>query len=293
MILVTGGTGFVGRHLVARLRADKLPVRVLVRTPDKARALKDLGVEIAVGDISDAASLEAAMKGCEKVSILSASSRKHPGNVPGRARGRHANFLRRRRNQASPLHLPERPRHPGECEEPISPDQVDCRGARTGERHPLYDPQALAHLRPGDLFTVRLSEMIKLSPVLPVIGSGRSRVQPIFIDDVVRCLRKIVTGDSCLNEICEIGGPEQLTYEEVTMMIAEVMGVKRPMVHMPLFFLKPMARVLEAVLSRPPVTTDQLIMLQEDAVCSMRDIHEVFGVEPIGFREGLKRFLGK
>jgi NADH dehydrogenase len=133
--------------------------------------------------------------------------------------------------------------------------------------------------------------MIRLSPVLPVIGSGKSRIQPIFIDDVVACIAKAVSSDCCLNEIYEIGGPEQLTYEEVTVAIAEALGVKRPTVHMPLFFMKTMARVLEAVLPKPPVTTDQLIMLQEDNVCSMRDIRDAFGIEPVAFREGLRKFI--
>jgi len=135
--------------------------------------------------------------------------------------------------------------------------------------------------------------MIKISPVLPVIGTGRSKIQPIFIDDVVECLRKIVTSDSFLNKIYEIGGPDELTYEAVTKAIAAAMGVDRPVVHMPLFFMRTMAMVAETVLSKPPVTTDQLIMLQEDNVCSLRDIREVFGIEPVKFREGLSRFLGK
>jgi hypothetical protein len=54
-----------------------------------------------------------------------------------------------------------------------------------------------------------------------------------------------------------------------------------------------MAKVAETVLPKPPVTTDQLIMLQEDNVCSPHDIREVFGVEPVRFKEGLQRFLGK
>jgi NADH dehydrogenase len=143
----------------------------------------------------------------------------------------------------------------------------------------------------GDQFTLRLSEMIRLSPMLPIIGSGRSKVQPIFIDDVVTCILKAVTSDCCLNETYEIGGPDQLSYEEITVAIADTMGVKRPTLHLPLFFMKSLATMFEAVLPKPPVTTDQLIMLQEDTVCNMRDIRDAFGIEPIGFRDGLKNFI--
>jgi NADH dehydrogenase len=108
---------------------------------------------------------------------------------------------------------------------------------------------------PGDKFTIRLSEMLRLAPVMPVIGSGKYRVQPIYIDDVVSCMVKAVTGDAFLNEIYEIGGPDQLTYEEVTKAIAEAMGLKR-MVHVPLFFMKPIARALETVSN--PLTTNRL-----------------------------------
>jgi len=143
----------------------------------------------------------------------------------------------------------------------------------------------------GDKFTVRLSEILKLSPIMPVIGSGKSRVQPIYIDDVVSCIVKVMTGDAFLNEIYEIGGPDQLTYEEVTKTIAEAMGINRPAVHVPLLFLKPMARALETLLPNPPLTTNQLVMLQEDNVCSMRDIRDAFGIEPLAFREGLRKFI--
>ena len=146
---------------------------------------------------------------------------------------------------------------------------------------------------PGDLFTIRLAEMIRLSPVLPVIGSGRSKIQPIYIDDVASCLVKIAAGDPHLGKTYEIGGPEELTYEEVTKAIAGVLGVNRPVVHMPLFFMRTMAKVAEAVLPKAPVTTDQLIMLQEDNVCDLKDIREVFKIEPVEFRAGLAKFLGK
>jgi NADH dehydrogenase len=100
-----------------------------------------------------------------------------------------------------------------------------------------------------------------------------------------------VASDAFLNESYEIGGPEQLTYDELTTQIAGAMGINRPMLHVPLFFMKPVAKVLETILPNPPVTTQQLIMLQEDNVCSMKDIREVFGIEPVKFKEGLKRFI--
>jgi uncharacterized protein YbjT (DUF2867 family) len=295
MILVTGATGFVGRHLNERLRKDNLPVRGLVRTPEKAQALRDLGVEAAVGDIADAVSLEAAMQGCKKIIHLVGIIQEAPGvtfkgvHVDGtrnlldtakKAGVRHFVYqsaLGTRPNARSQYH-----RTKWEAEELVR---------ASGIPFTILRPSLI--YGPGDLFTIRLSEMIRLSPVVPVIGSGRSRIQPIFIDDVTECIRKIVTSDSYLNEMYEIGGPEQLTYEEATTMIAEVSGVKRPMVHMPMLFMKPMARMLQTILPRPPVTTDQLIMLQEDNICSMRDIREVFGIEPVKFREGLAKFLGK
>ena len=63
--------------------------------------------------------------------------------------------------------------------------------------------------------------------------------------------------------------------------------------HVPMFFLKPAARVMGAVLRRPPVTIDQLVMIQEDNVCSMHDIRDAFRIEPVKFSEGLTKFIGK
>jgi NADH dehydrogenase len=295
MILVTGATGFVGGHLVKRLRKDGLRIRAVVRTPAKAQALADLGVEVVPGDISDRASLEAAAAGIERVIHLVGIIQEAPGatfqsvHVDGtrnlldaskKAGVRHVMYqsaLGTRPNAKSRYHQTK-----WEAEELVS---------KCGIPFTILRPSLI--YGPGDQFTLRLAEMIRLSPFLPVIGSGRSRIQPIFIDDVVECIRKIVTSDSYLNESYKIGGPEELTYEKVTKAIAGALGVDRPVVHMPLFFMRTMAKVAETVLPKPPVTTDQLIMLQEDNVCSPHDIREVFGVEPVRFKEGLQRFFGK
>ena len=293
MILVTGGTGFVGGHLLRRLRKDGLSVRVLARNSDRERALIDLGVEVVRGDIADKNALEKAVEGIERVIHLVGIIQEAPGatfravhvdgtrNVLGAARKAGVlHFFYQSALGTRPGAKSEYHRTKWEAEELVR---------QSGIPHTVLRPSLI--YGPGDSFTLRLSDILRRAPVMPVIGSGKSKVQPIYIDDVVSCMVKAVTSDAFLNEIYEIGGPEQLTYEEVTTAIAEAIGLKRPAVHLPLFLMEPMARVLETVFPNPPLTTNQLIMLQEDNVCSMRDIRDAFGIEPVTFSEGLKKFI--
>jgi len=295
MILITGATGFVGGHLVKRLRATGTALRAVVRNPEKAQALKDLGVDVVPGDMSDKASLVKAANGALRVVHLVGIIQEAPGatfknvHVDGTANLLDAAQKTGVRQFVYQSALGTRP------------------NARSAYHQSKWAAEELVRtsgipftiLRPsliygeGDQFTIRLSSMIGLSPVLPVIGPGKAKIQPLFIDDVVACLVKSVTSDAFLNKMYELGGPEQLTYEEVTKAIAKTMGVNRPTLHLPLFFIKPMARAIETALMKPPITTDQLVMLLEDNVCGMSDIREAFGIEPIRFSEGLPRFIKK
>lgn len=293
MILVTGATGFVGGHLVKRLRQEGRKVRAVVRTPAKAQALVDLGVEVVPGDMVDPASLEAAAKGCDAIIHLVGIIQEGRGftfksvHVEGtrnvldaakKAGVKHFIYqsaLGTRENAKSEYH-----RTKWGAEKLVKANGIP---------YTILRPSLI--YGPGDLFTIRLAEMIRLSPVLPVIGAGKSKIQPIYIEDVVSCIAKILAGGQHLGKVYEIGGPEELTYEEVTKAIAKVLGVNRPVVHMPLSFMRGIALVAETVLPKAPVTMDQLIMLQEDNVCDMKDIRGTFGIEPVRFSEGLQRFL--
>ncbi len=293
MILITGGTGFIGSHLVRRMQKEGMPLRVLVRDLRKAEAQGISGAELVQGDVADKASLEKASAGCERVVHLvgiiqeSAHATFKSVHVEGtrnlleaakKAGVRHFFYqsaLGTRPNAKSAYHKTK-----WEAEELVR---------ASGIPFTIFRPSLI--YGPGDQFTARLSQAIRLSPILPVIGSGTSRIQPVFIDDVISCVVKAVSGDSHLNEIYELGGPEQLTYEEVTRALAEAMGRERLSLHIPLFFVKAMAGVFESVLPNPPVTVDQLVMLQEDNVCGLRTIRDAFGFEPVAFREGLRRFI--
>jgi len=295
MILVTGATGFVGSNLVKRLRKDGLKIRAVVRTPAKAQELKDLGVEVVPGDIADMASLEAAAKNCGTIIHLVGIIQEGRGYTFRRVHVEGTRNTLDAAKKAGVKHFIYQSaigsREEAKSEYHRTKWEAEKLVRASGIPFTILRPSLI--YGPGDLFTVRLAEAIRLSPVLPVIGTGRSKVQPIFIDDVTACLAKIVTSGPHLNKVYEIGGPEQLTYEEVTKAIAAALGVNRPTVHMPLFFMRGMAKIAEAVLPKPPVTTDQLIMMQEDNVCDLRDIREALSIEPVVFRDGLAKFLGK
>ncbi len=293
MILVTGGTGFVGSHLIRRMRRDNLPVRALVRRPEQARGLASLGVEPVEGDIQDTAALERASAGVERVIHLVGIIQEAPGitfrsvHVEGTRNVLEAARRAGVRHVLYQSALGTRPGAPSEYHRTKWEAEELVRAS--GIPYTIIRPSLIYGA--GDQFTLRLAELIRKSPVLPVIGSGTSKVQPIYIDDVTDCLVRAVTSDTFLNEIYEIGGPEQLTYEEVTRAVAEAMGLHRPVVHMPMLFMRSVARALEAVLPKPPITTEQLIMIQEDNVCSMRDVCDACGGTPISFAEGLKKFI--
>ncbi|MDA8098803.1 MAG: complex I NDUFA9 subunit family protein, partial [Nitrospiraceae bacterium] len=270
-------------------------VGAVVRRPWRAIGPAGLGVEVVPGDINDRDSLDEAATGCDRVIHLVGIIQEGRGftfrsvhvdgtrNVLAAAKRAgvkqffHQSALGTREHAKSEYHKTK-----WEAEGLVK---------SSGLAYTILRPSLI--YGPGDLFTIRLAEMIRRSPVLPVIGSGTSKIQPIYIDDVTACIAKVVTGEAFLNRTFEIGGPEQLNYETVTKEIASVLGVRRPTVHMPLLFMRTMAKVAEAVLPTPPVTTDQLIMLQEDNVCDLKDIREAFGIEPVKFAEGLRRFLGK
>jgi uncharacterized protein YbjT (DUF2867 family) len=293
MILVTGGTGFVGSNLIRRLRSDDIAVRALVRNPGKGQALKDIAVDIVEGDVFNKATLEKAASGCERVVHLVGIIHETQGatfrtihvdgtrNVLEAAKKtgvRHIFYqsaLGTRPGAKSMYHKTK-----WEAEELVRAGTVP---------YTILRPSII--YGPGDQFTMKLLEIIKRSPVLPVIGPGRFRVQPLYIDDAVSCIVKAITGDSFLNEMFEIGGPDQLTYEEMIGAVADALGVYRPTIHVPVFLARSAVRLLETVLPVSPVTSDQIIMLQEDNICTMRDIRDAFGIEPIKFREGLKKFI--
>lgn len=114
----------------------------------------------------------------------------------------------------------------------------------------------------------KLADTIKNSPFIPVVGSGKNKLQPIYIMDLVRCISESLDKIE-KNQTIEIGGPEVMAFEEITRTVSRAVGMEnKPVVHIS----KPIAAILALIMGKisdkPKITTDQVKMIDKDNVCT-------------------------
>jgi uncharacterized protein YbjT (DUF2867 family) len=291
-VVVTGGTGFIGPHVVHALRARDFPVRALVRKPARAGRLTAWSVEQAVGDVTDPASLRAACEGADTVVHLVAIIRGRPADFERVMTGGTRNVVAaaqdagvRRFVLASALGLDER-----------SKDAVPYFAAKwemeravreSGLEHVIFRPSFVFGRDGGVLPTfVRLA---RFAPVTPIIGPGRQRLQPIWVEDLSEYYALAVTEQMGTNQTFELGGPEAVSWNEFWKRLKRVLGVRRPTAHVPFDLMRAQAAVTER-LPGAPVTRDQLTMLElGDNVVTDQSAVETFHLPLVSLDEQLRR----
>lgn len=284
MIGVTGGTGFVGRHIVARLEETGQDVRVL------ARRLQDLpGAEVIEGDITDPTAVARAVTGCSAVIHLvgiirevgpSTFKRVHvqaTRNVVeacrehGVRRLLYMSALGTRENARSRYH-----RSKWRSEELVR---------ESGLEATIFRPSVI--FGKGSALVLQLRDLVARWPMVPVIGDGMSLTQPVWVEDVASCFVGALDSGDTVGQTYELGGPETLGFEQLLDLVAESEGLETSKVHLPIWLLKPATAVLSRLSSRFPLTADQLAMLTEDNVCDIEPMRQTFGVEPARLGEHL------
>src|SRR4051812_49068407 len=291
-VLVTGGTGVVGPYVVHTLRTRDAPVRALVRDASRGTRLANWGAELAVGDVTDPASLLAACEGVDSVVHLVAI-----------IKGRREDFERvmaegtrnvvvaaqaagvRRFVLASALGLDERTK-----------DAVPYFAAKwemeravreSGLEHVIFRPSFVFGRDGGVLPTfVRLA---RFAPVTPIVGPGTLRLQPIWVEDVAEYYARAVDLPAAAGRTFEIGGPDAPTWNEFWNRLKRVLGARRPSLHVPFGLMRVQATLTER-LPGAPVTRDQLTMLAlGDNVVSTNDAVETFAIPLVALDEQLRR----
>jgi uncharacterized protein YbjT (DUF2867 family) len=291
-VLVTGGTGFVGPHVVHALRARETPVRALVRDPARATRLAAWGVELAVGDVTDPASLRASFEGVDVVVHLVAIIRGRPEDFERVMAQGTRNVVAaaqeagvRRFVLASALGLDERSK--GAVPYFAAKWEMEQTVQGSGLEHVIFRPSFVFGREGGVLPTfVRLA---RFAPVTPIVGPGTQRLQPIWIEDLAEYYGLAVREESAANRTFELGGPDAVSWNEFWERLKRVLGVRRPSVHVPFGAMRLQATLTER-LPGAPVTRDQLTMLQlGDNVVTDRSAVETFQLPLVPLDEQLRR----
>lgn len=288
-VAITGANGFVGRHAVARLLHGGHDVRALIsERPGAEKELPSSGAQLDIrrGDVRKPESLRGVFDGIDAVI--------HTVAIPTERRQRFAEV-----NVAGVAHVVAEARRAGVgrivhmsalAGDPASPYPYL---KSKGEGQAIVTGSGIPHvvLRPsllfgeGDDFFPRLAFSL-MFPVVPVPGDGKSRFQPVHVDDIAQALVAAVERRE-ISGVHEIGGAEPVTYDD---MLAETMratGKRRPTLHLPVPLMKPPAFLMGLVMPDPPVTIPQLDLLAVDNTPRHNALEPVFGVRPRPFRGAL------
>lgn len=144
----------------------------------------------------------------------------------------------------------------------------------------------------GDEFITMLRSMLERLPILPVIGSGRQRLQPVPVEQVAQGFARALTLEATVKHSYDVGGPDAVSMVELLDAIATAMGRRRPLkAHIPLSLVRPVTHALYR-LPGFPLTPDQLLMLEEDNTCDPSAFFSTFGLTPVPLASGLRAMLG-
>jgi uncharacterized protein YbjT (DUF2867 family) len=293
MILVTGGTGFVGPKVVHALRSRDLPVRCLVRDRARGKTLEAWGCELAEGDVTDPHSVRRAVDGCDTVVHLVAIIQGRPEDFERIMIGGTRNLLAaakeagvRRFVLMSALGAQE----PNEDSVPYfrSKWQMEQAVKQSGIGYTIFRPSFIFGSGGGVLPTfIRIA---RVAPVTPIIGPGTQRSQPIWVENVASYFAGAVDLPEAENRTFELGGPDVVTWNELYDRIKRILGKRRPSVHLPFGFMRLNAALLEKLPGPTPVTPDQVRMLEgPDNVVSNDEARQTFHIDLVPLDEQLRR----
>ncbi|MBW2473717.1 MAG: complex I NDUFA9 subunit family protein [Deltaproteobacteria bacterium] len=290
-VFVTGGTGFVGREILGQLLSAGHEVRALVRDGSQDKLSGHQNLETHIGDVTDAASLIGVLDGCDAVIHLVGIIREFPG--------RGITFKK--------MHVTATENILEACDEQevqrflhMSSNGTRERGS-TAYHRTKWQAEELVRasgldwtiFRPslifgrGSEFVKMLTELIRRVPVVPVIGDGQYRMQPVSVEQVAVSFVKALAMPESIGKTYHQGGSESYTYDAILDLTGKAMGRKHvTKVHQPLFMIKPMIKMLQGF-EQFPITEGQLKMLIEGNVCDPDEWAQAFGLVPISYADGI------
>ena len=286
MILVTGGTGFVGRALIRQLTASGQQVRTLVRPSKRTPALpRGVPVEVAVTSLSDERGLLAALRGVEIIYHLAGAEHEGPRNsiLETDARGT-ANLARaaaqsrvKRIIYVSHLNADRASFYPVLKMKGIAEDHIRKSGV------PFTILRSAILYGPEDHFTTSLARLASLFPVMFLPGQGDVLLQPLFLEDLITCLLWSLDNPETINQTYEIGGAEYFSFRQILEIIMEVINKKPLLLPLGLPYLRSLTVFMQGAMPNFPFSTYWVDYLGYNRTAPSDTITRVFGFVPARF----------
>ncbi|MCC6146305.1 MAG: NAD-dependent epimerase/dehydratase family protein [Anaerolineaceae bacterium] len=291
MILVTGGTGFIGQALIHQLTLLGKPVRTLLRpSPTSPNLPRGVPVEAAVSSFRDERGLRAALKDVDVIFHLAGNERSSSKADLTSTDVEGTRLLVRAAVDAGVERI----------------FYVSHLGADRASAYAVLKAKALAEgfivssgldytifrtavvYGPGDQFTTSLAKLLRLSPgffILP--GDGSTLIQPIWIDDLITCMILSLEENIAQNETLSVGGGEYLSFNTVVAGIQAALGIRRKELFLPPPYLRMLALFMEQVMPRFPVSIFWLDYLAADRTTALDTLPRIFGLIPARFHQHL------
>ena len=297
MILITGGTGFIGRALVRHLFESGYEVRTLLRpSPRTPRLPKSVPVEVAVVGLGDVRGLRAALHSVDTIIHLAGTEHQ----------GRNATLLdtdiQGTQNLAQAAKQAEVSRF----------IYLSHLGAERASAFPVLKAKGIAeeHIRksgvpytivrssivygPEDHFTTKLASLIRHAPVFfPMPGDGQTRIQPLWVEDLVTCLLWAMENPETINKTYEVGGSEYFTIKQSLEQIMETIGKRRVLVAISPPFLRALVVTLETFFTRFPASSFWIDYYAVHRTCPVDNLPRTFGLMPARFTYRLDYLVQK
>jgi nucleoside-diphosphate-sugar epimerase len=304
-VLVTGGTGFTGSHLVHALAADGHEVRVIARSAERAAARLPAGTDVIEGDVADPDVVRRAMAGREHVYHLAAAFRE-AGIPDSRYHDVHVEATRllieaaRAEGVSRFVHCSTIGVHghvtdpPANEDSPFAPGDIYQRtklegellAREFGERHgfPVAVARPASIYGPGDLRLLKMFRMIAKRR-FPVLGSGEVCFHLVHVKDLVRGLRLLTERDEAVGNVFILAGAAYRPLNDLFELVAESVGVPPPRLHLPAWPFFALGAVMEAVCVplrvEPPIYRRRVAFYTKNRAFTTERANRLLGYEPI------------
>ena len=287
MILVTGATGFIGRALVRQLFDSGYPVRTLLRpSPHTPRLPKGVPVEVAVVGLGDVRGLRAALRDVDVIIHLAGAEHQ----------GRNANLL------ATDIHGTQNLAQAAKGAGVKRFIYLSHIGADRASAFPVQKAKGIAeeHIRksgvpytivrssiifgPEDHFTTNLASLLRRAPgIFPIPGDGQTRIQPLWVEDLVTCLVWAMESSETINNLYEVGGSEYFTIRQTLESIMQVIGRRRLLISVSPPFLRALVITLETFIPHFPASSFWIDYYAVHRTCPVDNLPRTFGLMPARF----------